>query len=106
MSTEVATKECTFYGGAVPNPNHAKEERVSHMNELAKQLKEIGEHLLGDLQAEWADGFKVEVTDGASPFVSEEFRKLSEIERCNELLFTLLAKVQSRLRDIYLSPEE
>ena len=106
MPTDADTKQCTFYEDAVPNPNHAKEERVSHMNELAKQLKEIGNHLLGDLQAEWADGFKVEATDGSSPFVSEEFRKLSEIERCNELLYALLAKVTSRLRDIYLSSEE
>ena len=102
----VATKQCTFYEDAVPNPNHSRQQRVTHMNELANQLKDIGGHLLGDLQAEWADGFKVEATEGASPFVSEEFRKLSEIERCNELLYTLLAKVQSRLRDIYLSPEE
>lgn len=106
MSPELATKDCIFYEGAVPNPNHAKEQRVTHMSELLKQLKETGDHLLGDLQAEWADGFKVEATESATPFVSEEFRKLSEIERANELLHTLTAKIQSRLRDIYLSPEE
>ena len=106
MPTEAATKVCTFYEDGVPNPGYPKDRRAAHMSELAKQLKTIGDHLLGDLQAEWADGFKVEATDGSSPFVSEEFRKLSEIERCNELLYAFLAKVTSRLRDIYLSPEE
>ncbi len=91
MSTEVATNDCTVYEDAVPNPTHTRQQRVTYMNELQKQLRDIGNHLLSNLESEWSDCFKVKVTDTASPFVTEEFRKLAEIKRANESLHTFTA---------------